>query len=161
MSGTIASVLDDVEVVEVDTKTAPVLVAYKIPQSRRLSVRPSPPSLFRLVEMRFESLNAANDSDKMIPPWRDRCGLVGKLQLLAPSADTGAFMGQFCLPDGHINQQQTMDGLVEGQITIPVTTEVADLIVNSGALTGMDNVAWARTEGGVIVEFIIYIEVEG
>lgn len=155
----ITNALNDVETVEPDVKTAPVLVAYKIPQSRRLSVRPSPPSLFRLVEMGFENLREKQKPG--LPPWRERCGLIGKLQLLAPSADTGAFMGQFCLPDGHISQQQTMDGLVEGQITAPVTTEVADLIINSGALTGMDNVAWARTEGGVIVEFIIYIEVEG
>lgn len=106
-------------------------------------------------------MNAIEGMD-VKPVWFERCGFLGKIQLLAPSAENGAYMTQFALPKGHMCQPvgELGEPAPEGIITVPVTAEVADCIINSGSLTALDAIAWGRLEDGVLEEIILYIETD-
>lgn len=146
--------LPDEPSLRIAPKTSPTILAYWLPQSLRSQTMPAAPSLFMHCQMAFESMEKK-------PEWFERCGLLGKLQLLAPSAESGAYMAQFTLPNGHINQSRDQEGIPEGIITLPVTAEVADCVINSGALTALDTVCWGRLDEGILEELILYVEIEG
>jgi len=148
-----AKELPDEPSLRIKPKPSPSILAYWIPQSLRSATVPVAPTLFIHCQMAMESMDEK-------PEWYERCGLLGKLQLLAPSAESGAYMAQFALPAGHPNSPH--DGEApEGIITLPVTAEVADCIINSSALTSRDCVCWGRLDEGVLEELILYIEIEG
>jgi len=149
-----AKELPDIPSIVIAPKNNPTIFAYWIPQSLRSKTMPAAPSLFMHCQMAFEGMEEK-------PDWFERCGLLGKLQLLAPSAESGAYMAQFTLPNGHINQARDQEGMHEGIITLPVTAEVADCVINSGALTALDTVCWGRLDEGILEELILYVEVEG
>lgn len=114
---------------------------------------PPAPTLFIHCQMAIESMEEK-------PEWFERCGLLGKLQLLAPSAESGAYMVQFALPNGHVALLNETE-IPEGIVTLPVTAEVADCIINSGALLALDTVCWGRLVDGVLEELILYVETDG
>ena len=69
-------------------------------------------------------------------------------------------MAQFALPSGHTSLSREAE-TPEGVITLPVTAEVADCIINSGALMSLDTVCWGRLVDGVLEELILYVETDG
>lgn len=140
--------------VRIEPKSSPAILAYWVPQSLRSATMPAAPSLYIHCQMAIESMEEK-------PEWFERCGLLGKLQLLAPSAESGAYMAQFALPIGHVNIPHEQETGPEGIITLPVTAEVADCIINSGALMALDTVCWGRLDEGVLEELILYVEIEG
>jgi hypothetical protein len=80
--------------------------------------------------------------------------VLGKIGMLSPSEDNA--VAHFTLPEGHPSASNEA-----GQImALPVSAEVVDTIVNSGALTGLDNIVLGISEGGIVVEVAIFIEVE-
>lgn len=81
--------------------------------------------------------------------------LLGKVAMISPT-DAEHSVGHFILPEGHPNVVQDA-----GQImALPISRDVVDVIVNSGALTGIDNVVLGISENGVVVEAAIFVEVE-
>lgn len=137
----------------IEPKPSPSIIAYSIPQSLRSATIPVAPTLFLHCQMAIESMDEK-------PDWFERCGLLGKLQLLAPSAESGAYMAQFALPSGHTSLSHEAE-TPEGILTLPVTAEVADCVINSGALMALDTVCWGRLVDGVLEELILYIETDG
>ena len=144
--------LPDVPSIRIEPKPSPSILAYWIPQSLRSQTMPVAPSLFIHCQMAIESMDEK-------PEWFERCGLLGKLQILAPSAESGAYMAQFALPNGHTSLSSEAE-VPEGILTLPVTAEVADCVINSGALMALDTVCWGRLVDGVLEELVLYIETD-
>jgi hypothetical protein len=95
--------------------------------------------------------------DDNVPAYIDGMEMLGKLAMLAP-VDSGTMLAHFILPPGHPDAPEDETAPILG---LPVTAGVTDAFVNSGTLTGMDNIVYGRADEGVLFEIAVYIEING
>lgn len=143
--------------------TKPVITEDQIPEPDRVAIFfvttsdmqssvPPAPSLFHYVAGAFGGV-----PQHETPSFIDGMEMLGKLAMLAP-VENGNMMANFILPPGHPDAPEEETAHI---LTLPVTTAIVDAFVNSGTLTGLDNIVYGRSEDGVLFEVAVYIEIDG
>lgn len=140
----------------IDVNASPPIVdrttAFFVPSSHMQNSIPPVPSFYEFVVGAFEGIG-----EEHVPDFIAGMELLGRLAMLAP-ADGGNMLAHFILPPNHPDapEEETVPIL-----SLPVTAAVTDLLVNSGCLTGLDNLVYGRTEDGVLFEVCVYLEIRG